>query len=343
MRRPNESTRAPLGALETDGGGLGAGPQGPERIFRAPRFAEALAMVRRQMGPDAVVLSSRQVDGQVELVALPHQEAERLGLLQRRSRPASLLERRLQQAGLSPELSERLAREIRELHGGEPASLGIAREALEQALQRWVQVDEVPWRSRVVALVGPTGVGKTTTIAKLAAREALMHGRRVALVTLDTYRIAGAEQLEHYAQLIGVPIEVAHDARSFEIALRRLHEADLVLVDTAGRSPRDAYAIEALRTTLRGVEEPVAVWLCLAAATPAPELRFLVERHASLQPERLVSTKLDEAVRPGGVLTAYAESGRPLVWLTTGQRVPEDIEAPSAERLAGLLCGEGWA
>ncbi len=329
------------------GGGQSASVEtfgtGAERTFRARRFGDALALVKRALGADAVVLSSKQVDGEVELVALPHREAERLGLLRRGMPGVSVLERRLERAGVPEGLAARLARRIRELHGGEPASLGLAREAIERTISEHVDFDPSPWRRRVVVLAGPTGVGKTTTIAKLAAREALIRGRRVGLVTLDTYRIAGAEQLEHYAEMIGVPVEVAHDARSFEVALRRLHEADLVLVDTAGRSPRDPWATEELASVLAGAEEPVAVWLCLAAATPHPELRALVERHAVLEPQRLLATKLDEAVRPGGVLGAHAELGRPIVWFTTGQRVPEDIEAAGAERLAALLCGEGWA
>ncbi len=316
---------------------------GAERTFRARRFGEALSLVKRALGADAVVLSSRQVDGEVELVAMPHHEAERLGLMGRGAPGGSVLERRLQRAGVPEALCGRLARRIRELHGGEPASLALAREAVETAITEHVDFDPEPWRQRVVALVGPTGVGKTTSIAKLAAREALLRGRRVGLVTLDTYRIAGAEQLEHYAEMMGVPIEVAHDARSLEIALRRLHEAELVLVDTAGRSPRDVCAVEELAAVLGGAEEPVAVWLCLAAATPHPELRSWVERYAALRPARLLSTKLDEAVRPGGVLGAHGALGRPITWFTTGQRVPEDIEPAGAGRLAALLCGEGWA
>jgi flagellar biosynthesis protein FlhF len=193
---------------------------------------------------------------------------------------------------------------------------------------------------RVVALVGPTGVGKTTTLAKLAAKAALIDRRRVGLISVDDYRIAGAEQLGRYADLIGVPMEVAHDARSLEVALRRLADADLILVDTAGRSPRDTDATRRTAETLHGAQEGVEVQLCVAAATGHAELRVTVEQNAVLRPRKLLITKLDEAVRHGGIVGAQVMAGLPLTYFTTGQRVPEDIEVASPERVASLLIGE---
>jgi flagellar biosynthesis protein FlhF len=195
-------------------------------------------------------------------------------------------------------------------------------------------------RARVVALVGPTGVGKTTTIAKIAAHEQLVKGRQVGLVTIDEYRVGGIEQLARYAELIGCPIEVASDARTLEIALRKLGRADLVLVDTAGRSPRDAWALSAMSECLHAVQEPIEVHLCLPVAMRESELRTAIEHCSILMPSRLTCTKVDEAICCGTIVAAHIQSGLPLGYFTTGQRVPEDISIASAELLSALLCGE---
>lgn len=194
--------------------------------------------------------------------------------------------------------------------------------------------------ARVLALVGPTGVGKTTTIAKIAAHEQLVRQQRVGLVTIDEYRVGGVEQLGRYADLIGCPMEVASDARTLEVALRKLNKADLVLVDTAGRSPRDAWALTAMAECLQGAQEPVEVHLCLPVAMRERELRTAVEHCSVLSPSRLTCTKVDEAICCGTIVAAHVQSGLPLGYFTTGQRVPEDISIASASLLAALLCGE---
>jgi flagellar biosynthesis protein FlhF len=195
-------------------------------------------------------------------------------------------------------------------------------------------------RTRAIALVGPTGVGKTTTIAKIAAQLALVDQRRIGLVSIDQYRIGATEQLECFANLIGCPMHIAHDAASLEIALRKLSEADLVLIDTAGRSPKDRVALANMAECLYGVQEPVEVQLCLPASTRDSELQVAIDRHSILRPTKLISTKLDEALYHGAIIAAQVLSGLPLTYFTTGQCVPEDIERASSARLADLLCGE---
>jgi flagellar biosynthesis protein FlhF len=182
-------------------------------------------------------------------------------------------------------------------------------------------------------------VGKTTTIAKIAAQEQLVAQRQVGLISIDQYRIGGIEQLARYAELIGCPMHVASDTHTLEIALRRLSDCELVLVDTAGRSLRDGVALSEMAETLRGVQETVEVHLCLPVATRERELALAVEHFSELQPSRLTCTKLDEALCCGAIIAAHIQSGLPLAYFTTGQRVPEDFSVATAELLAALLCG----
>jgi len=189
---------------------------------------------------------------------------------------------------------------------------------------------------RVVALVGPTGVGKTTTVAKLAANFKLAHGMRVGLVTVDTYRIAAVEQLKTYAEIIDLPLAVVNDPAEMPRALDELGAVDLVFIDTAGRSPRDEVKIRELAEFLLQAR-PDEVHLVLSAVAGQRSLRSAVERFAVVQVDRLIFTKLDEADSLGGVLAVLGLSSRPLSYLTTGQAVPDDIEPGDRKRLARLI------
>jgi flagellar biosynthesis protein FlhF len=189
---------------------------------------------------------------------------------------------------------------------------------------------------RVVALVGPTGVGKTTTVAKLAANFKLAHGVRVGLITVDTYRIAAVEQLKTYAEIIDLPLAVVNDPVEMPRALDELGAVDIVFIDTAGRSPRDEVKIRELAEFLLQAR-PDEVHLVLSAVAGQRSLRSAVERFAKVQVDRLILTKLDEADSLGGVLAVLGLSSRPLSYLTTGQAVPDDIEPADRKRLARLI------
>lgn len=189
---------------------------------------------------------------------------------------------------------------------------------------------------RVVALVGPTGVGKTTTVAKLAALHGLQQGRRVGLVTVDTYRIAAVEQLKTYAKIMGVPLRVAVDGAGFESALQESADCELVLVDTAGQSPRDEQSLnELLELFPPGVA--IEVHLVLSVTTRAKDLDRILRHYAPAKPSRLLLTKLDETDCHGPLLGLPLASRLPLSYLTTGQSVPDDIEEASSARVAEYL------
>jgi len=207
---------------------------------------------------------------------------------------------------------------------------------LEQELRTTGPIPTTAGAGRVVALVGPTGVGKTTTIAKLAANFRLRENRRVGLITVDTYRIAAVEQLRTYADIIDLPMEVVSTPREMREAVQRMRTFDLVLMDTAGRSPRDEVRIQELRSIL--VEaSPDEVHLVLSAAASGRSLAAAAEKFAPAGVTSLLVTKLDEATGLGHLLSLTRTSGLPVSYLTDGQNVPDDIAVAESKRLAQLI------
>lgn len=185
----------------------------------------------------------------------------------------------------------------------------------------------------VFALVGPTGVGKTTTIAKLAARYASRHGvRDIALVTTDHYRIGAQEQLFTYGRLLGVPVHTADSGEALRRVLFQLSDRKLVLVDTAGLSPRDSQ-LAAQFAELHTSRTPMRVLLTLSATQQAGDLQDIVRRFAPAKPQGCVLTKIDEATRIGGALSTLIRNKLPVAYVTDGQRVPEDLHPARVDQL----------
>lgn len=191
----------------------------------------------------------------------------------------------------------------------------------------------------VIALVGPTGVGKTTTVAKLAANFSLRENRKVGLVTIDTYRIAAVEQLRTYAEIINVPLEVASSPGQMSDVVASMHDRDVILVDTAGRSQRDAVRINDLRRFFDATR-PHETHLVLSSTCSERVLLETIDRFAPLGVDRMIFTKLDEAVGFGVVLKCLQRAKVRLSYVTTGQDVPDDIEVGRCERFVDLIVGQ---
>jgi len=191
---------------------------------------------------------------------------------------------------------------------------------------------------KVVALVGSTGVGKTTTIAKLAANFRLRDNIRMGLVTVDTYRIAAVEQLRTYAEIIDLPMKIVTSPQEMKRALDELAGLDLVLIDTAGRSPRDELQIQELKSLLAEahVDE---VHLVLSMTSSLRNLEASVQKFSAASPTALILTKLDEAAGLGSLLSIARRIPLPISYVTTGQGVPDDIEPARSDRLARLVLG----
>lgn len=378
------------------------------RTFRGANAREALAAAREALGPDAVVLHTREVPPGIfrapmfEVVAAlddartaaasrpPARAPERPPPPPRWSDPLPELKPRpIEVAGLPPpDFSHEIGQlrsaldEARQLigtlssarRGGGPLA-GAAEDvhaalvtrgmdpsdatdlleellargtpvrqlalfsAVRDRLQGRLQADRAPWLRTgrtAIAFVGPTGVGKTTTLAKVAARALMERGRRVGLITVDTYRIGASEQLARYGEIMGVPALVAKDRASLAQALDRLNRCDLVLIDTAGRSQADQVQRQAeLVRTVPGVE----LHLVVSAATGSREMKAVADRYGNLRPERLILSKLDEAVAPAGFLSVTGAIAAPVSCICDGQRVPEDIHAVTRSDLVDLVLG----
>ncbi len=192
---------------------------------------------------------------------------------------------------------------------------------------------------RKVMLLGPTGVGKTTTIAKLAAIQALWEHKNVLLLTSDTYRIAAVDQLRTYAKILGVPIEVVFEVENFAKILEDHAAAELILLDTAGRGQRDRKNLEAFEI-IYNVFKPDAVHLVLAANMKYKDMLDVVERMSIIPISHVIFTKLDETVSYGALFNILQTLDCPVSFFTTGQNVPNDIEVASGTRLAALLMGD---
>lgn len=166
----------------------------------------------------------------------------------------------------------------------------------------------------------------------------MIRGLKPGLVTVDTYRIAAVEQLRTYAEIINLPLSVANTPDEMDGAVAELGDVDVVLIDTAGRSPRDEVKIRELADFLLAAK-PDEVHLVLSAAAGERNLRAAVDRFAMVQADRLILTKLDEAEGLGGLLALLGQVERPVSYITTGQAVPDDLEAASSSRLARLILG----
>lgn len=191
---------------------------------------------------------------------------------------------------------------------------------------------------RIQSLVGPTGVGKTTTLAKLAAHHALFNHRRVALITIDTYRIGAVEQLRTYGEIIGIPVEVVFTPEELAKVVQRHQDKDLLLMDTIGRPSHNLHQVQELKRFIDAIA-PVETFLVLSCTTKDRDLQRIIQDYRLVQYDQLIFTKVDETQSLGCILNTAYQAQVPVAYLTNGQVVPDDLAIASPAELAKLIMG----
>lgn len=191
----------------------------------------------------------------------------------------------------------------------------------------------------LVALVGPTGVGKTTTIAKMAAKFSIFENKKVGLINIDTYRIAAIEHLKTYGEIMKIPVEVVYAPSDLDRAIENLKDCDLILIDTAGRSPRNQQMMMELREflTYRYIDQ---IMLVISATTQLSDMMEIEKSFSQTDYTNLIFTKVDETVSLGSVVSLAWRLKRPVAYLTVGQNVPDDIEVAQVDKLLSRLFKE---
>lgn len=190
----------------------------------------------------------------------------------------------------------------------------------------------------VIVLVGPTGVGKTTTIAKLAGRLSLIEKKKVGLITVDTYRIGAVEQLKTYADIMNIPFKVVFSIKEMETTIESMKDCDVVLVDTTGRSSKNTMQISELRAYINKTNSD-NIHLVLSATTKNSDVKSIVEGYYILNYNKVIITKLDETTTYGSIINILCNAGKPLSYVTTGQNVPDDIKEIDSEEVLNLVLG----
>lgn len=219
--------------------------------------------------------------------------------------------------------------------------LETAREWLKDRL--FSELEGIPFggidfKKKYIHLVGPTGVGKTTSIAKIAADCVLNHRKKVAFITTDTFRIAAIDQLKTYAKILDVPVEVAYNLNDYKNAKEKFSDCDVVLVDTAGRNFKDENYVRELKEIV-DFEEEVETYLVLSITSKAKDIEAIYQQFNGVPIKRLIFTKVDETAHYGAMINMMMKYHIGVAYLTDGQNVPDDIREASPERIVSRFVG----
>ena len=289
-------------------------------------------------------LNRRLVSHRNEVLSLVGDYESRLWADSRDTLPVPLAQERsnLRRNGVHPKLTTKILREaVGSIGRDEPLTNGRLRERIIFQMANLIKIGgPLQCRSnapKVVALVGPTGVGKTTTLAKLAVNGKFHFKKRVALISADTYRMAALEQLGAFAGVAQLPLSAVYSPEEFRAAVQSMRDCDLILIDTAGKGQRDEEHIAGLRDYFRQVED-MEIHLVLPANMKSIDLLSVVGRyHSALPIDRIIITKVDETRTLGSLLNVFNKIKNPLSYITTGQSVPEDIELANAQKIAKMM------
>lgn len=310
--------------------------------IEAKTLPEAIERVRTECGADALVVETRPTrDGYLVVASKPEPQPTRrdqagtTSFLSKWTRGFRPLAEKASDFGMSKPILQAVERallgtRVELSQPGDPALPNLASRVLAALVHHEPRVESADG-FQTLALVGPTGVGKTTTLAKLAAR-AKDRGERVAIITLDTYRMAAVEQLRSFAELLDVPFSVALSTNDVRRAIEENLYADRIFIDTTGKSPRSRESLPMLESTLRAAGAHTL--LCMAAGTRQRDAKVVLDAYEPVGIDAVCLTKWDETVAPGESLAAVVEQGLPLSHLCIGQEVPSDIVVANGLQIA---------
>lgn len=211
-------------------------------------------------------------------------------------------------------------------------------ENIKEVIKNEIAISDEEMKGNVV-LVGPTGVGKTTTIAKLAGRLSLMENKKVGLITVDTYRIGAVEQLKTYAEIMNIPFKVVITIKEMEAAVESMKDCDVILIDTTGRSSKNSMQISELRAFVQK-SNPSSVNLVISATTKNKDIQTIIDGYKQLNYKNVIITKLDETSTYGALYNIPKRAKKPITFITTGQNVPDDIKIPTKDDIIKFLFEE---
>ncbi|MUK89897.1 flagellar biosynthesis protein FlhF [Ornithinibacillus sp. L9] len=367
--------------------------------FVAPTMPEVMSIVRKELGPDAVILNSKEIqDGgflglfkkkKIEVVAaldkqpLPEKprkqpvipkpqtsisketvssDKRNTDILDEIKYLKKIMQQQAEQKNyqfdvdyqvvyqflidqeIDQDIAKKIVQAVVQQHKAAsnpisaPSIIQDVRLEIENQL-RSLSFEGITYNKKIVQFVGPTGVGKTTTLAKVAAHSMLKDKKRVAFITMDTYRIAAIEQLKTYAKILDVPIEVAYSIDEYKEKVQQFNDYDLILVDTAGRNFRDEKYVRELRENIN-ITEDVETFLVLSLTAKPKDLIDIYNSFYHIPIKEIIFTKIDETRQYGSMLNIAIEKQVGVAYLANGQDVPDDLIQPTPKKISDFIVGE---
>ncbi len=343
------------------------------KTIQAKTFREALSLVRKELGEEAVILSSEDKKGgnpYVQITAAVDFETE-IHYTQTSQLSTAINKTNGDKTGSFVEIKNEITSLRKMLESmknsgyeitmqGERKQMfnflkekSIKEEFAVKLIEKVKGIDDIeavmseeiniarPKSKNIIMLIGPTGVGKTTTIAKLAAK-AVKERKRVALISIDTYKIGAVEHIRIYSKMLGIPLDIVSDTAGMRKSIKKYYDRDLLLIDTTGKNPRESEYIDLLKDA-GGIGFPIETQLLLSTSSDCDFLMESYKYYSALPVDCIAFTKTDEAVKLGSIYNLILLYQKPVAYITTGQRVPDDIEFVNSRRLTELVLGMGRA